>query len=366
MTGVFRNIIVGVDPICVYLCTIIANQALKTFFGKCRSGEVRVVKISIENEELCLDEYREALGTWEEDYDMFIKELLVDVQPCYVLYRLDSQNDIGYEWILLSWSPDDSPVREKMLYASTKATLKAEFGGSLIKDDLFGSTLDEVSLAGYYKFKTASKNPAPLTFAEEELKLIRQSEAGATVGVDSKCQTIQGVALPISDATVSALFDLRERVFNYLQMSIDLDKEEINLETTKEISLSSLRSQVPTDKARYHIFRFDHTHEGDFLQSFVFIYSMPGYACPVKERMLYSSCKNPLLDAIENKIAIPITKKVEIDSGRELTEEFLMEELHPKLNIYRPKFPKPQGPPNRGARRITKPQAKDVNESVFV
>ena len=30
-----------------------------------------------------------------------------------------------------------------------------------------------------------------------------------------------------------------------------------------------------------------------------------------------------------------------------------MDELHPKNNIYQPKFEKPKGPPNRGARRIT-------------
>lgn len=31
----------------------------------------------------------------------------------------------------------------------------------------------------------------------------------------------------------------------------------------------------------------------------VFIYTMPGYKCPVKERMLYSSCKAPFLYSLE-------------------------------------------------------------------
>lgn len=35
-----------------------------------------------------------------------------------------------------------------------------------------------------------------------------------------------------------------------------------------------------------------------------------------------------------------------------------MDELHPKKTANeRPKFDKPKGPPNRGAKRITKPQA---------
>ena len=41
--------------------------------------------------------------------------------------------------MLISWSPDTASVRNKMLYASTKATLKKEFGGGQIKDDLYGN-----------------------------------------------------------------------------------------------------------------------------------------------------------------------------------------------------------------------------------
>ncbi len=42
----------------------------------------------------------------------------------------------------------------------------------------------------------------------------------------------------------------------------------------------------------------------------VFIYSMPGYSCSVKERMLYSSCKGPLLDIVESNLGLTISKKV--------------------------------------------------------
>lgn len=48
--------------------------------------------------------------------------------------------------------------------------------------------------------------------------------------------------------------------------------------------------------------------------------------------------------------------QLEIDDGKELTEEYLYEEIHPKRNLHRPAFAKPKGPPNRGAKRITKSQ----------
>lgn len=55
-------------------------------------------------------------------------------------FRLDTKNAMGYEWLLITWSPDDSPVRQKMLYASTKATLKKEFGGGQISEEVFATS----------------------------------------------------------------------------------------------------------------------------------------------------------------------------------------------------------------------------------
>lgn len=57
--------------------------------------------------------------------------------------------------------------------------------------------------------------------------------------------------------------------------------------------------------------------------------------------------------------------QLEIDSGKELTEEFLYEEIHPTKNLHRPKFAKPKGPPNRGPKRITKTQPVDSETSAL-
>lgn len=42
----------------------------------------------------------------------------------------------------------------------------------------------------------------------------------------------------------------------------------------------------------------------------VFIYSMPGHNCSIKERMLYSSCLNRLLDEVERDYHLEVAKKV--------------------------------------------------------
>lgn len=46
--------------------------------------------------------------------------------------------------------------------------------------------------------------------------------------------------------------------------------------------------------------------------------------------------------------------QLEIDNASELTEEYLYDELHPKVNINREQFSKPKGPGGRGPKRVTK------------
>lgn len=111
-----------------------ATSELKEFLARARGGSIRIMKIIIRNgkcdawyfsklrsrvwllvfsllEELVLDSCREPVHSWEKDYDQFLLPLLTPQQPCYILYRLDSKNSQGYEWIFISWSPDHSPVR---------------------------------------------------------------------------------------------------------------------------------------------------------------------------------------------------------------------------------------------------------------
>ncbi|XP_041976649.1 twinfilin [Aricia agestis] len=333
-----------------------ANNELKKYFGKCRDGKIRVLKVSIENEQLALAKYHSVKGSFESDFDKYVPSLIVEDLPCYILYRFDSTNSLGHEWLLLSWSPDSAPVRQKMLYASTKATLKQEFGSAHIKDEMHATVKEEVSLKGYKAHVSGVNSPAPLTDREEALKELQQTEHNTNYGTDARQSTMGGISFPITESAKQGLADFKRGSYNYLQFNIDLEEEKICLSKAAVIAVTDLPAQVPSDQARYHLYLFTHTHEGDHMESIVFIYSMPGYSCTIKERMMYSSCKGQFLEIIE-KLGLEIVKRLEIDDGKELTEEYLFDEIHPKRNLHRPAFAKPKGPPNRGAKRITKSQS---------
>ncbi|XP_034443845.1 twinfilin-1a [Hippoglossus hippoglossus] len=334
-----------------------AGNDVKDIFASARSGDqYRALKIIIEDEQLTLGTTRKASKKWDQEYDSIVLPLLEDDVPCYVVYRLDSTNNQGYEWIFLAWSPDQSTVRHKMLYAATRATLKKEFGGGHIKDEIFGTMKDEMNLSGYRKYLILQAAPLPLTAAEEELRRIKLNEVQTDISVDTKQQTLQGVAFPVHKDAIAALERFRDKRINYVQLEVDAEQELIRLCNTEPTELKDLPMRIPKESARYHFFLYKHSHEGDYLESTVFIYSMPGYKCSIRERMLYSSCKNPLVDMVENKMQIEIEKKLEIDNGDELTSDFLYEEVHPKQHAHKQAFAKPKGPMGKkGFRRITRP-----------
>ncbi|XP_067424189.1 WD repeat-containing protein 82 isoform X1 [Emydura macquarii macquarii] len=343
---------------------MIATTELKDFFAKARNGSIRLIKVIIEDEQLVLGAYKEPSRHWDKDYDSFILPLLDEQQPCYILYRLDTQNAQGFEWLFISWSPDNSPVRLKMLYAATRATVKKEFGGGHIKDELFGTVKEDISLSGYQKHVSSCSAPAPLTAAEQELQQIRINEVKTEISVESKHQTLQGLAFPLQPDAQQAIQLLKQKKINYIQLKLDLERETIDLVHTNATEIADLPKRIPQDSARYHFFLYKHSHEGDYLESVVFIYSMPGYKCGIKERMLYSSCKSRLLDTVEQQFSLEITKKIEIEDGAELTAEFLYDEVHPKQHAFKQAFAKPKGPVGkRGQKRLIKGPGENGEDS---
>lgn len=340
---------------------IVCDAELEAFLVTCREGNVRLVKVSINSEampQLVLDKSLEAGGgSWEEDWEGMVTSSVEADTPCFILFRLDEKDSGGcFLWTLLSWSPDTSHTRYKMLYASTKATFKKQFGAGQIKDEYYANLKEEVTLVGYKKHLSVEAAPGPLTRAEEEAKEIKEKESRVEISVDSKSSSLPSLSFPFHEAAVSALHEYQQLSCDYVQLAIDLGTESVDLKRSGQMAVEALPSAVPGDEARYHIFRYKHSHEGDYIESNVFIYSMPGYSVPIKERMMYSSCRNAVVEVIETSLNLKLDKKIEIDAGSELTEEFLRNELHPVVSLNTKKFDKPKGP-SRGNKRLTKAPA---------
>ncbi|EGD81737.1 hypothetical protein PTSG_02449 [Salpingoeca rosetta] len=327
------------------------SELSSTFSEFHNSESIRAVKVVIEDETLVAKDVVNASGDWREDFDGAITPLLEEKKPCYLLYRLDSRNASGFDFVFIAWSPDFANVKEKMLYASTKATFKQTFGTRYIKEELYATEPKDTTLEAYDRHLVSEAAPPPLTEEEIEKAEIRQAETGANIGVSTKRQVATGVSFPLDADAMAAVNDFKADKKTYVQLRLDLDAEQIKLAKADKSSIDDIAAQVPEDAARYHLFNFKHSHEGDNMESAVFVYSCPGYKCSVKERMMYSTCKGPLIDTLEDEVGIQLAKKLEISEGSEFTQEWLYDTLHPKQVVFKQKFKKPARP-GKGGRRL--------------
>jgi len=259
--------------------------------------------------------------------------VLTDKEACYILYRTDLKNPQGdYVWYLLRYVPDKAKVRDKMIYASTVATLKQQLGSGLFAEDIFGTIPGDLNAAGYRAFSAHKDSDVPLT-DEEKQKQEERLDGVAGGGVGTGGAYVHGVSFPVDQDVFECLQDYKAGNINYVQLDIDLAKEKIVLSDAKSEDVNNIGKLFPTNLPRFHYYRWDHEHDGQQYSSNIFVYSCPDgshgtQGAPVKHRMLFSSSKANAASILEGQ-GITIDAKMEINSGAEFTETEITALLHP-------------------------------------
>ncbi|CAH8517441.1 unnamed protein product [Heterobilharzia americana] len=237
----------------------------------------------------------------------------------------------------------------KMLYASTKATIRKQFGDNLIKDDLVGNTTDDINLEAYKRHVENKGAPGPYTDAEIEIAGVRTAEV--STGLHSSYQTIGGISFALSPESRPALKNFSQGTCDYVQLMIEISNEMIRVcKTYDHITPQGVAKACSEKEGRYHLYRFRYLHEGQDRSATFFIHTISGYESSVKSRMLYSSCKAALLTQLEREFQLTFDHRFETDGINELTTEYLMDILYPKQQETQLKFQKPQGPMGRRPR----------------
>ncbi|XP_055386728.1 twinfilin-like [Condylostylus longicornis] len=326
------------------------NKDLQKVLFESKSGKYRAIKVSINNEELCCTgRFVTGKNSWEKDYDEVLNKFIEKDVPCYVLYRFDEKISHDHAWLLFTWIPDTASVRNKMLYASTKATMKIHFGTANISEEIHATTISELDYKHFLKSKI-EKSPS---YQTEELNEFQKLEITREVSSSNSNKTFGGLDFPVTEAATKSIRNFCENRCNYIQFTMNIELEIIDLFVSKNIDVNMLSKEILTNKPGYHLFNFRHFYEEEMKSVNIFIYSMPLHVKSIKEKMLYSSCKNAFIDRLMQH-GVYIHKKMEIDDPTEVSEQFILDEVYPKAMAQRQQFAKPKGPPSRGVKRLTK------------
>lgn len=133
---------------------------------------------------------------------------LTPQSAAYILLKLDGDASDGY--VAVTYVPDTAPVRQKMLFASTRLTLVRELGVERFRETIFVTRAEELSAEGWKKHEAHTKLEAPLTEEEEGLKGIKEAEAQESGGTGARKRIGGGgIGLEAGDDVLKALEGLK-------------------------------------------------------------------------------------------------------------------------------------------------------------
>ncbi|KAH0565599.1 hypothetical protein GP486_001014 [Trichoglossum hirsutum] len=269
--------------------------------------------------------------------------LIKDNEAIYVILR---RYDDGLNpFVAVTYVPDSAHVRQKTLFASTRATLLRELGTEKFRESLFATTKQELTADGFRRYDKHTETKAPLTEEEEALQSIKQAEAEMSMGTSSRAShTSSGISFPLTDEALQALKGLGGGRDNLVQLRLDIQQETVDLAGTTATDAVGLATAISGQDPRYSFFRYDHEFEGREESPIIFVYTCPA-ASRVKERMLYASCRGSVVIAASDA-GLTIAKKMEATSPSEITAATIEEEFHPKREE-RVAFSRPKRPGRR-------------------
>ncbi|PIA18550.1 actin depolymerizing protein [Coemansia reversa NRRL 1564] len=311
---------------------------------------LRTIKVGILNEELYVTGEHQLQGTLLEDLER-VPELLNDTEPCYVLVRLDYEEN---RWLLATYVPDNAQVRDKMLYASTKASLTKGLGESYFVDNMFGTVRSEFSSEGYQTHRRHVESTAPLTEREEEMIRIKDMENSVMDAptMDSRRSHVSQNSYPLQDQAEDAMKKFAKGMVNFVLLCVDSEEELVKL--VREDTLQShgeLAQVIPKDMPTYTLYWYDSTTS-------IFIYTCP-LTTSVRERMVCSTFRQGFTESARD-MDINVDIRLEFDNPVEITPAALSEEVSAKASSAQPpavplqKFKRP-APPNRRPRAMAAP-----------
>ncbi|GAV48438.1 hypothetical protein ZYGR_0I07350 [Zygosaccharomyces rouxii] len=269
-------------------------------------------------------------------------------EPLYVFIKDLQKNPNQY--VFVSYVPDSSPVRLKMLYASTKNTLVRQIGGNSIgKQTLL---TDPTDFQDVLKSNDVDSQQGAAVLTESERAEIEISQQQQRMKLGNRKLVSQTDGAPTSlmfdvksgDSTISELL----QSFNVIYCKIDLDTEQIQVMDKSNISGPN-QLQILPEHPSYTLYR---NGSLDY-----FIYSCPS-GSKVKERMVYASNRLGFINHLKDQDKLEFARIIEIgdpedlelslisNSSQEQQKQEEAEEAAARASSSR-KFNKPKGPGRR-------------------
>ncbi|KEY67647.1 hypothetical protein S7711_09067 [Stachybotrys chartarum IBT 7711] len=271
------------------------------------------------------------------------------IKPNVALYIILRRYSDAPPFVAVTYVPDAAPVRQKMLFASTRLTLTRELGLENFRETIFVTTPEELSENGFKKHDAHTKIDAPLTEEERTLGEVKKAEQEAGSGTGSReIHLSKSFAMPVPEDAIAALKEVGQdggRLVVMLKINPETESIELLPDAPSPNSIAELTQVISSTEPRFTFYRYVHTHVGAEQSPVLFFYTCPSSSTnrSIKNRMLYPLMKRAVLEVAEKQADLKVEKKFEVEEPSEITEQSVNEDLHPKTTA-RAGFSRPKRP----------------------
>ncbi|ETO14410.1 hypothetical protein RFI_22959 [Reticulomyxa filosa] len=335
---------------------ISSNEALiKAFKQAQKNPDFGFLKITIdlEKNEFELKNEEQSQGDEVKDWEKISTQLEEGKHSYFVV------KDPEYErmFVLMHWAPDQSSIKQKMVYASSRATLKGFLGQSLFSSDYYVSTREDCNVKRLKQQRIWNDESAMATDVNMQPVSV-QSGLDMTAPKFAQAPIIQRLAVEMSPSAQTCVAKLAKNESKLALFKLSEDRTTLLAEEYKDDTLLGIRDLLPDNEPRYFIFWHTRSRKDDKVPraSTVRVFA---FYCPENcERALkfsYSTSKHCFVDFC-TQAQLTFEGKVELAEKSELNYEFLDYHVFPifddKVSFDTPKPPKKKRRPHKKQRKI--------------
>jgi len=287
------------------------------FQATVKNSSILFVKFEIQNDTFVKTGEGNSAGSRASDLKA-IQAVLLDKQPCYVVFRTEES-----KWCCLCFIPNDSQVRLKMIYASSKAALKSGLGSDKFGEDYNISDKKECTVED---FNASGKGVGKDIVMSADERMYHETRHEHSAGTsEGKVSAIVGIPIKVADATLEALKGIASGSVSSLELVIDASTETLTNAPITNTPLSALK--LPEKEPRFFVVAYKYVHDGANKTKLVLIYYCPNKAIP-KLKMLYSTSKANVIK-IFGTLSITDFHNLEVNEVSELAEDVVIADIHP-------------------------------------
>ncbi|KAG6606613.1 twinfilin-like protein [Phytophthora cinnamomi] len=326
---------------------LLLSEELERAFADAQSGKLRYVKVSIDDESFVLGAAGPATPDPRADVAQLAATALSAEQAAFVLLCPDT-SVAALRWVLLAFVPEGVSVRDRMLYSSSRDSLKKQLGLNYFSGEFHATELSEVTWESFLEARKKQAADAPLSESERLLKEAAMLERDTNV----KSSAMGVVPFEITQNVRDKLRLLQDNKFDWIAMKLSEDNESVEVvKSLESVELIDVPTTLDRRAPSFVAYRYRGPVASGAASALIFMYVCPEDS-PVRLKMVYSTCKATVLSVANEQLNITFDHTIEINNPSSAVDDIRSGWRRPRPRRLKPReFARPAAPGGRGRGR---------------